>query len=558
MKYNSWLGLKRFLKVINLFRHIFWAFYSLKIKAIWHAEGWKENRRSELYLSEAQRFRRTAIEMGGLLIKLGQFLSTRVDILPQIITRELAGLQDEVPPVDFEDICRVLTGEFGKPCSEVFSFLDEIPQASASLGQVHQAELPDGQMVAVKILRPGIEKLVDIDLRAMRQVINGLKWLTDWEQWVDFDAIYNEFADTLREELNYLQEGKNAETIARNNGQDTNLIVPRINWEYTRQRVLTMEFMQGMKVTDYARLEAAGVSRPQLARRLLEIYVKQILVDGFFHADPHPGNLFIDPAGNVIMIDFGMVGTINPDLRDTLIKMVVAMVGRDHLQVVYYLKQVGFVRRGADSELLARAVGQFLEQILGSGINLLNDDMGALLEDLEELLYEQPFQIPAKFTFMGRALGTLYGLCIGLDANISFLDAAKPYLKQFMPEEARPWTIIKEKGAAWGNAMVEVPPLLEKVLRRAESGNLELKLPLGKLTEALEQNTQASYAIAWGIAFGAALISSVYLYTHNFMVEARWALLLTGLFFLILLHKSRTLRSRQVLHHPQGIKKRRS
>ncbi len=555
MKYNPWVGIKRFYKVINLFLKMFWAFYSLKIKALWHAAGWKEKRRNELYLSEAQRFRHTAVEMGGLLIKLGQFLSTRVDILPQSTTRELAGLQDEVPPVAYQDICKVLESEFGQPLTEVYPYLAEIPQASASLGQVHQAKLPDGQLVAVKILRPGIEKLIDIDLRAMKQVINFLKWFTDWQQWVDFDAIYREFADTLREELNYLQEGKNAETIAQNNAQDPGLIVPRIHWDYTRQRVLTMEFMEGMKVTDYESLAKAGVSRPKLAHKLLEIYIKQILIDGFFHADPHPGNLFIDPAGKVIMIDFGMVGTISPELRDTLIKMVLAMVGRDHLQVVFYLKQVGFVRREADNELLARAVGLFLEQILGTGINLLNNDMGSLLEDLEELLYEQPFQIPAKFTFMGRALGTLYGLCIGLDKDISFLDAAKPYLKQFMPEEARPWSIIKEKGAALGTALVEVPALLEKVLRRAERGDLELKLPLRNLEEAIEQNTRASYAIAWGIAFGASLLVSVYLYVQHFIIEARWGLAACFIFFLILLAKTRFNRRRPVLRHPGGISK---
>ncbi len=555
MQSNSWVSYKRFFKVINLFISIFWSFYSLKIKALWHGEGWKETRRTELYYSEARRFRNTAVEMGGLLIKLGQFLSTRVDILPQSTTRELAGLQDEVPPVNYQDICQVIADEFGQPLTEIYSELEEIPQASASLGQVHKAKLHDGQLVAVKVLRPGIEKLIEIDLRAIRQVIRLLKWFTNWEQWVDFDAIYREFADTLREEMNYIQEGKNAETIALNSIQDPELIVPRIHWGYTRQRVLTMEFMQGMKVTDYGELEKAGVNKPKLARKLLEIYVKQILVDGFFHADPHPGNLFIDPDGKVIMIDFGMVGTIDPELRDTLIKMVLAMVGRDHQQVVYYLQQVGFVHRDANNEMLAKAIGLFLEQILGTGLSLRDDDMVALLEDLEELLYEQPFQIPAKFTFMGRALGTLYGLCVGLDKDISFLDAAKPYLKQFMPEEARPWTIIKEKGTALGTAMIEVPPLLEKVLRRAEGGNLELKLPLRNLEEAIEKNTQASHAIAWGIVFGTALLSSVYLYTHHFIIEARWALAGSFFIFLILLRKTRPRGNRRILKHPEGIPK---
>jgi predicted unusual protein kinase regulating ubiquinone biosynthesis (AarF/ABC1/UbiB family) len=557
MKYNSWVGMKRFFRVISLFFHIFWSFYSLKFKALWHADGWKERRREELFVSEAQRFRNTAVELGGLLIKLGQFFSTRVDILPQSTTRELANLQDEVPPVAYQDICQVLESEFGRPLHEIYRNLDPIPRASASLGQVHRAALLSGELVAVKILRPEIEKLIDIDLRAVRQVIGWLKWFTDWQKWVDFDAIYREFADTLREELNYLQEGRNAETIARNTAEDPELIVPRIYWDYTRQRVLTMEFMDGFKVTDYEGLEKAGISRSKLARKLLEIYVKQILVDGFFHADPHPGNLFIDPSGKVIMIDFGMVGTISPELRETLIKMVLAMVGREQLQVVHYLKQVGFLRRDANDQLVARAIAVFLEQLLGQGADLLEADLGALLEDLEEILYEQPFQIPARFTFMGRALGTLYGLCIGLDAEISFLDAAQPYLKQFMPKEARPWKLIKDKGMALGSALVEVPPLLEKVLRQVERGDLELKLPLKNLQEVIEQNTRASHAIAWGIIFAAVLFSTVYLYTQHFIVEARWGLAATILCALIFAGKTKSEGRKRVFQHPEGIKKRR-
>lgn len=493
--------------------------------------------------------------MGGLLIKLGQFLSTRVDILPPSTTRELAGLQDEVPPVAYQDIHTLLENEFQQPLHEVYASLEETPLASASLGQVHRARLPGGEVVAVKILRPGIEKLIEIDLRAMRQVIGWLKTFTNWGQWVDFDAVYDEFAATLREELNYLQEGKNAETIAQNSAADSDLIVPRIYWDYTRQRVLTMEFMTGMKISDDASLERAGIDRSRLAHKLLEIYIKQILVDGFFHADPHPGNLFIDPAGKVIMLDFGMVGTISPDLRDTLIKMVLAMVERDHMQVVFYLKQVGFLRREADNDLLARAVGLFLEQTLGTGISLLDHDMKAFLDDLEKLLYEQPFQIPARFTFLGRALGTLYGICIGLDDKISFLDAAKPYLKQFMPEKAQPWKVVKDKGTAWGTALVEVPPLLEKVLRRTDRGDLEIKIPFQNMEAAIDRNTQAGYAIAWGIVLGCSLLGSIYLYVQHFMVEARWGLAVCGFLFLILLSKTRSYRRKRVLRHPEGIPK---
>jgi predicted unusual protein kinase regulating ubiquinone biosynthesis (AarF/ABC1/UbiB family) len=198
-----------------------------------------------------------------------------------------------------------------------------------------------------------------------------------------------------------------------------------------------------------------------------------------------------------------------------------------------------------------------LEQLLGQGTDLFDNDLGALLEDLEEILYEQPFQIPARFTFMGRALGTLYGICIGLDKDISFLDAAKPYLKQFMPDEARPWKIIKDKGTALGSALIEVPPLLAKILRQAERGDLELKLPLKNLQETIEQNTRASHAIAWSIIFAAVLMSTIYLYTQHIIVAARWGLAATIICALIFIGKNKSNGRKRVFQHPEGIQKRR-
>jgi hypothetical protein len=218
---------------MHLFLGIFWAFYSLKFKRLWRSREWVEARRQELYVSQARRFRVTAVKQGGLLIKLGQFFSTRVDLLPQSSTRELAGLQDEVEPVAFEDISGVAEAEFGRSLSEVYVRIEKAPLASASLGQVHLGVLNQGDMVAIKIQRPGIENLVDIDLRAIRRAIDILKVFTEWEKMIDFDVIYQEFADTTWEELDYIQEGHNAEAIARNSAQDPDLIIPRIYWDYT-------------------------------------------------------------------------------------------------------------------------------------------------------------------------------------------------------------------------------------------------------------------------------------------------------------------------------------
>jgi predicted unusual protein kinase regulating ubiquinone biosynthesis (AarF/ABC1/UbiB family) len=492
--------------------------------------------------------------LGGLLIKLGQFFSTRVDVLPQVTVRELAGLQDEVQAVSFNEIRQVAESEFTRPLAEIYAEVEEMPIASASLGQVHRGVLTGGQIVAIKILRPGIEDLVRIDLRAVRKIIDLLKIFTDWERVVDFDAIYQEFSDTLQEELNYIQEGHNAETIAHNTQDDADILIPTIFWDYSTRRVLTMEFMEGIKISDYERLEKAGVDRKAVANKLLQTYVKQILVDGFFHADPHPGNLFVTEDGRLIMIDFGMVGTISPALRDILVELVIALVKRDYIQVVGYLKRIGFLRYDADNELVARAVGVLLEAALGKGQDIYSADLSGLLTDLEQLLYEQPFQIPAQFTFLGRALGTLYGLCIGLDPNINFLDESKPYLENLAKGEAGLWNQIKEKGTLLGSSLVEIPPLLERVLSRAERGELNLKIPLTSINDAIAANTKAVKILSTTLAFGFTLLTATYLLVNQFNTEARYAFYGAGFIFLFMFFQSRNSgRKRMKAPHPPMV-----
>lgn len=516
MKMDSWSGLRRFLTVIYLFISIFWSFYSLRFKKLWHRSNWIEERREELYVLEARRFRHTAVKLGGLLIKLGQFFSTRVDILPQDSIRELSGLQDEVEAVPFQDIRHVAETEFSRPLEEIYTSVEEMPLASASLGQVHCAVLRNGEGAAIKILRPGIEQLVDIDLKAVRRFIDFLKLFTDLERSIDIDAIYLEFSDTLRAELDYVKEGHNAETIGANFADDPDVIVPRIYWEYTTQRVLTMEFMGGIKISNYQEIEQAGVSRKAIASKLLQTYIQQILIDGFFHADPHPGNLFVTPDGKLVLIDFGMVGTIPPSLREILVELVLALVKRDNLQVVSYLKRIGFLRYNADNELVARAVGVLLEEALGAGTDPYSADWGQFLTDLETLLYEQPFQIPAQFTFMGRALGTLYGLCVGLDPDINFLDEAKPYLKEMGKGEQGLWSIIAEKAALLGSSLVEIPPVAERVLRRMDRGEISLKLPLGSLEDVIDAHTRALKVQTWVILWGMVMAIAAYLFVNRY------------------------------------------
>jgi predicted unusual protein kinase regulating ubiquinone biosynthesis (AarF/ABC1/UbiB family) len=536
--------------VVSLFLSIFWAFYSLRLRKLWRSQTWYDDRRQELFASQSRRFRNTAVELGGLMIKLGQFFSTRVDVLPQSVTRELASLQDEVQPEDFATLRLEAEAEFGRPLEEIYESLDETPLAAASLGQVHCGQLSNGQTVAVKIQRPGIEETVDTDLKAIRRVIDLIKLLTDWEKHADFDAIFSEFSDMVHEELDYIHEGHNAETIAANLTGDQEVIIPRIYWEYTTRHVLTMEFEDGMKITDYEGLARAGVNRHDLAIKLLQIYIKQILVDGFFHADPHPGNLFVTPTGRIILIDFGMVGVISRSLRESLVQLARSMIQRDYDQVVILLKKVGFLQRGADAELLVKAIGLFMEEVLGKGGDPFSSDLGEIMDNMETLLFENPFQIPANFTFLGRALGTLLGLCVGLDPEISFLDEARPYVAEFTRENIKVWDIVREKATAIGNALVELPPLAERVLHKAERGDLLIKVSLPDLGETFTANTRALNRLTWALTFGFILGVSAYLLVNHYQIEARYGFALSALLFLFLLLQNGAGPRRRRFHHP--------
>lgn len=519
------LRISRFYTVVSLFLKIFWSFYSIKYKKLWHGRNWPQAQRQKLFVSEARRFRHTAVELGGLLIKLGQFFSTRVDVFPQSTIKELTGLQDEVEPVPFREVRQVAEEDMARSLEEVYAQVEEMPVASASLGQVHRGVLSSGETVAIKIQRPGIDEMVRIDLKAIALVIDIIKRLTDWESKIDLDAIYAEFAETLLDELDYVKEGHNAETIAANTrARDENILFPAIFWDYTTRRVLTMEYMEGIKITNYDELSRLGVDRNQIALILLRAYINQILADGFFHADPHPGNLFITPEGQLVMLDFGMVGSIPEELKEVLIDLVLAIVKRDNVAVVGYFKKIGFLRYDADTELVARAVGLLLEETLGTGIDFAKADFSGFLKDLETLLYEQPFQIPAQFTFMGRALGTLYGICIGLDPNFNFLDEAKPYLSSFARKDAGVWDAVKEKSTLFATSLLEVPPLAEKVLRRMEKGDLNVRLSLAEWEGSLAANTRAIYYVAAAVVFGFAILTAAYLQVNGFSSEARWAL----------------------------------
>lgn len=438
-------------------------------------------------------FRVTAIEMGGLLIKLGQFLSARADLLPTEALAELSQLQDEVPAECFADIKRIIEQELGQSTAAMFSEIDPTPAGSASLGQVHRARLKDSRLVAIKVQRPNIGRIVRADLRAIRFVLELVRRLApSMDRVMDFRALYSEFSRTVYEELNYEREGQSAERFAQLFSDDQSIRVPAVVWEYSSRRVLTLEWLDGIKVTDIAALDAAKVDRDELARRITGSYIRQMLQFGFFHADPHPGNIFVQPEGNdfrIIFLDFGMMGSITLHMKQGLRDTFLGLTTQDAPLMVKGMDTLGFLGEGANLSQIEQAVGLMIGQFSAMPFGKLREmDPSIMLHEVEGLLYDQPLRLPAHLAFFGRAMAMLVGLATSLSPHFNLLDATIPYAQEFLRESAldaiprllgaRNWSdlgrTLTRDGVALARSVASLPRLTERVLERMERGELRM------------------------------------------------------------------------------------
>lgn len=518
---------------------IFWDIFLRRIGL----GAWAKNTRPRRLQNIAIRFRALAIRLGGVMIKVGQFLSARLDVLPPEITDELSGLQDEVPPVDFESIRLQTELELGSAIEKVFLTFEKEPVAAASLGQVHRAKLLPNEAeamgfenVVVKILRPNIEQIVGVDMSAIRVVGGWLKRYKPVSDRVDVSAIVEEFATVLNAELDYLSEGKNAETFATNFKDDENVHVPRVVWNRTTRRTLTLEDVTAIKITDYDAITEAGISRAKVADRLLSTYLKQIFEDGFFHADPHPGNLFILPLNEkeedgstkfrLTFIDFGMVGRMPEKLVEGLREVVIAVGLQDASRLIQAYKTLGVLLPSANVKLLEEASTQVFDRFWGKSMNELRNiqhsDMMKFGLQFRELMISMPFQIPENLLLLGRTIGILSGMCTGLNADFNLWLQIAPYAKKLTEGEGGSVfdTFLNEAGELL-KTLIAIPGRAERVLGRIERGQLNVEAPLVNLQISyLERSVNR---LTGGIVFLGLLIAGAILYDSH-------ALLGQGLF----------------------------
>ena len=489
----------------------------------------------------AIRFHNLAVNMGGVLIKVGQWLSARLDVLPPVITEELAGLQDEVKPERFEDIRQVVELEFGAPLEALFEEFIAEPIAAASIGQVHAArlrrpaagdEMAESRPVVVKVQRPNIEKVVETDLAALRVVSRWVEWYKPIRKRVDVPALVREFSSTLYAEIDYLNEGKNAQTFKENFLDVPDVIVPEVHWSHTTRRVLTLEDVRAIKITDYDAISAAGVDRTQVAQRLFDIYLKQVFEDHWFHADPHPGNLFVSPGAvqedgrtgfSLVFVDFGMAGKITPNVVSGLRELVIAVVERDGARVIKAYQLMGVLLPGADTELLRQANERAFERFWGKTapelMELRQTEAVEFLEEFRGLLYNNPFQLPENMILLGRALSILNGMCTGLDANFNLWQSVIPWAEKLVKAEGgSQWKIWTTEAVDILRSLASLPRRTEAVLTRLEQGRLEVRS--SDLSRQVQRVTRSVNRLTAGLFFAALLFGGVQLYLAGEIVLA--------------------------------------
>ncbi len=488
------------------------------------------------YHRAAQRYRALAVELGGVWIKMGQFMSARVDVLPEDITSELAGLQDEVAPEPVEALRQVVEAEFGAPLEEVFNWFDPAPLASASLGQVHRAGLPSGETVVVKVQRPAIHDLIRVDLRALWTVITWLKRYRPLSRRADLDALYQEFSRTLWEEVDYLAEAENARRFAAMFAEDASVRIPAVHASHTTARVLTLEDVYFIKITDYEIFEAAGVDRGQVAERLFRTYLKQIFLEGFFHADPHPGNLFVEPLGEgqwrLVFVDFGMVGHLTPEAMAGLRDLAIAVGARDLDRLMRAYQRLGVLLPGADLARIRQAEQAAFERLWGLGMRDLvrahPREMRQLAYQFRDLVYEMPFQIPTDLIFLGRCLAILSGMCTGLDPEFNVFRGLSPFAQRLLEaERGEGWEALLDWLIEQGEMLIRMPARMDAALRKIERGDLEVRArPSIELERRLRRLTQAVDRLVGAVVFSALLLFGALLYTSGERLIGGGALLL--------------------------------
>ena len=549
---NRFSQMIRFVRVSRLLLWTIWVIYRERQRVVRARErgDYTVQPNIEVLIRVLVEFRTAALKLGVLMIKLGQFLSSRADLLPEQALTVLSSLQDEVPPAPFEHVVSVIETEMGRPVDELFTYFERKCTAAASLGQVHKAVLAsNGETVAVKVQRPNVAQLCSSDLATLRFVIWIINRFVDTSELIDLVAFYREFQRTVYEEIDYVSEATYSKRFKEMFANDATIYIPHIYDQYTSQHVLVIEWIDGIKVNDYAELDATGVDRLEVSKRIVKAYFYQFFIEGFFHADPHPGNIFVKKGATaeggpvIAFIDFGMVGSLTKSMKQALKNLFVSFLAHDSRGLVNALVKLGFVGEGANMASVERGMSLMMEQYYGITLGGARDlEIPDIAKDVEQLLYDQPFQVPAQFAFTGRAVGVLSGVATGLSPQFNFVEVAIPYARKFLglDSEGAGQTIqdILNQLLTTGRTLLALPNDIERLISKIETGQVEVKLAgdrqgtriRGRFRHrrarrtSTSQQPSGSAGLAWTFMFVASLAGGIYLTTAHLMIPAWFCL----------------------------------
>jgi predicted unusual protein kinase regulating ubiquinone biosynthesis (AarF/ABC1/UbiB family) len=528
-----------------------WAFVLTWLTWLWiDSKEWSygqggitEEKKNIRRRKQAAWVRETFLELGPTFIKLGQLFSTRADLFPIEYVEELSKLQDKVPAFSYEQAEAIVKEDLGKKVEELYRNFDPIPLAAASLGQVHKAQLKTGEEVVIKVQRPGLKKLFEIDLAILKGIARYFQNHPKWGRGRDWLGIYEECCRILWLEIDYLNEGRNADTFRRNfRGYDW-VMVPRVYWRYTAPRVLTLEYLPGIKISHYEALEASGLDRKVLARLGAKAYLHQLLGNGFFHADPHPGNIAVSPDGALIFYDFGMMGQITTNLREKLMQTLYGIASKDADRVVASLIDLGALVPTGDMGPVRRSIQYMLDNFMDKPFE--EQSVSAISDDLYEIAYDQPFRFPATFTFVMRAFSTLEGVGKGLDPEFNFMEVAQPFAMQLMsnvnPQETG--TLFNELGrqaARVSSTALGLPRRIEDVIDKLEQGDIRVRVRSTETDRVIRRLSSTQLGTSYALLTAGFTLSATILFVFDKLAVAIIVLLLAvvmGFSFIRLLRR---------------------
>jgi predicted unusual protein kinase regulating ubiquinone biosynthesis (AarF/ABC1/UbiB family) len=505
----------RFIRAYLTTFQVIFAYVALGIGRTVFGATWYDNRIAAAHRRNAIRVERTIVKLQGLFIKVGQLLSIMANFLPEEFRTGLEGLQDQVPPRPFSDIEQRILTDLGRPVDQIFGRFERRPLASASLGQVHEAYLKDGTRVAVKVQHRDIDEITRLDLKTIRRIMAIVQIFLPVR---GLDSYYLQIKQMIAEELDFCREAKNIERLSQNFASDQGVVFPHVIGELSTRHVLTSSFVEGVKVGDTAAIDAAGIDRKELARKIVRTYCQMIFVDGLYHADPHPGNMLARTDGSLVLLDFGAVAELSPSMREGIPEFLEGVIRRDTNRLIKALKKMGFLARGDDGEVSEKVIEyfhrRFQEEVRLESFNLKDIKIDPL-KSFENLLdlrrmniglreLSGAFHIPRDWVLLERTLLLLTGVCTQLDPEMSPMEVVSPYLQEFVLGE-RDWTqIALEAAKDLALQAVTLPEDLRKYLTRATRGELEVKV------KGLADGARLIYAaVRQAIYAGAGMVAAI-------------------------------------------------